>query len=279
MNISKRRIPITGKSTINIYHLTDTHDGDDGCDVKLLNEVIRKIQLDPNGYWLHGGDIITPDRPSTRERKSAISHDRPEVLTHEDEKSLLWLDSKIIPRWKPIADKCLGVIAGDHLIQFANGMNSAEYMCRALKMPYLGERLGYASLIFCDKSRHAFTYDILIRHGKGSASTQDGDVGALARQSVGWVADAYLGGHTHKENCHPMQYMAPNDTRTDLKARTCWLVRGGSFLRGYLHGKSTYVEKAEYNPLTIGWAELHLSVGYDKDGLALLHSSAELHAR
>ena len=163
MNLYKRRINVGRAGTkINIYHLTDTHDGDDGCDQKLLKEIIHKIELDPNGYWLHGGDIITPDRPSQRERKAATTHDRPEVLTHEDEKSMLWLEQKMFPKWQPIAKKCIGVVAGDHFIRFGNGQNSAEVMCQRLGLPYLGERLGYSSLIFDDGHKHVQYYDTVL---------------------------------------------------------------------------------------------------------------------
>lgn len=264
---------------INIYHLTDTHDGADGCDTRLLKDVIRKIELDPCAFWTHGGDIIDPDRPSMRERKSGISHDRPEALTHEDEKTMLWLEKKMFPKWKPIAHKCIGVIAGDHYCRFSNNTNSAQHLCTTLKMPYLGERLGYTSLLFTDSAEHAYWYDVLVRHGKGSASTPGGDVAALLRQSSQWIADVNFGGHTHKENCHPVPLMRPNATRTALRQRICWHVRGGSFLRGYLEGKTSYVEQAEYNPLCIGWAEVHVKIGYtNQDGFGVVHSSAELHA-
>lgn len=279
MNLHKRRINVKTGGKINIYHLTDTHDGADGCDTHLLKEVIRKIELDPNGYWLHGGDIIDPDRGSMRLRKSSTTHDRPEVLTHEDEKSLLWLEQKMFPKWEKIASKCIGVVAGDHYMQFGNGQNSAEVMCQRLKLPYLGERLGYSSLLLDDGHKHTQFYDIVLRHGKGCASTPGGDVSALVKQSSQWDADAHFGGHTHKENCHPVSIMRPDVGRNKLRQHIVWHIRGGSFLRGYLEGKSSYVEKAEYNPLSVGWAELHLTIGQTHtEGLRVVHTSAELHA-
>lgn len=279
MNISKRQIPIKTGQKINIYHLTDTHDGADGCDSKLLKDVIRKIELDKNGYWLHGGDIIDPDRPSQRVRKTSTTHDRPEVLSHEDEKSMLWLEKFMFPKWEPIAHKCLGIVAGDHFIEYGNRSNSAEHLCQRLKMPYLGERLGYSSINFSDGKGHMMWYDMLIRHGKGTASTSGGDVASLDRQSTQWFADAHFGGHTHQENCHPIPFMKPSSARSKLQERISWRIRGGSFLRGYLPGRTTYVEKAEYNPLCVGWAELHLTIRVSHCGeLVISEQSAEIHA-
>lgn len=278
MNLHRRRFPLNKSKSINIYHLTDTHFGHDGCDVKLLREVIHKIALDPIGLWVHGGDIIDADRPSMRERKALYTHDRPEVLSHEDEKDLLWLDKHVLSLFKDIASKCIGMVDGDHFKIFSNNMTSTAYLCQSLKMPYLGERLGFSS-IYAEPAgqRYGLWYDVIVRHGIGAAKTPGGDLSGLVRQSTQWAADAHFGGHSHQENCHPTPVMAPNSARSALQEHIVWHIRGGAFLRGYLPGKTTYVEKGEMNPLCVGWAELHLRFKNPEDRVSLAHSSAEMH--
>jgi len=267
MNISKVDIQIPRMRAV-IFQDTDTHIDADGHDHFLHKRFCSKIESDPDAYWLHTGDCLDDDRKSTRERKSAAFHDRAEVVYKWEVGKLREINDLVIPRYRPIASKCLGLIDGDHFYQFncdhdkfgvKAGMTSGQYLCKSLGMPYLGERMGYISVVFRTNGRQSIRYDILARHGRGAAKTQSGDVASLTRANSGWDGDAMFGGHSHRQNVHCEQIIGINQARDGFYCRTRMYVRGGSFLKGFIVGKRTYALQAEYGPLCLGWGMLELN--------------------
>ena len=278
MIIQKHDIILRRNGILNIYQHTDAHYFSEGHDKVLHKRFVSKVARDPDARWIDTGDLTDDDRPSTRERRTVMYLDRAEARVLEDNDHRNRLDKTVIPKLRPIADKCLGLLAGDHFRIYANGDNSAQYIARELKVPYLGERMAFASLRVSTVQRPSsvYIYNILARHGKGGPSTSSGDVAGLVRQNTNWDADLYLGGHTHKENAHPEPFLGVNGKRGGFNRRTRWYIRGGSFLCGFAVGtKQHYPEKNEYGPLCLGWGELHLQFGrpaWNDKNLAVVHS-------
>ena len=255
----------SGRNEVRIFHGTDLHIGADGFHRTVWFRFCDSVKAHPNCKVILTGDIIDAERPSMRDRKSIMYGEagRKDAWSQEDERNFAWIDRDVIPKFAGIADKIAGMIDGDHFILFSNGMTSTQYICNRLKIPsaYLGERMAYLGLSFDRKNGDTTLYNILLRHGKGYGGTAGADVNALVRNNKGFLADLYLGGHTHKENCHCEILLYPNKDYEKLRQRIVWYVRGGSFLRGYPEdGRQTYVEQAEYSPLTTGWAEIDLVV-------------------
>jgi hypothetical protein len=139
---------------------------------------------------------------------------------------------------------------------------------------YLGERMGW--IRFTMKRCHsryspgktksgstahtwaggACNFDVFVRHGKGGVGTFGTDVNALVKQSVGFDADLYVGGHTHRQWFVKVPHLYCG--RFDVKQRFVGYARAGSLLRGFLYGEPTYAEISEYNPLSIGWPEVYV---------------------
>ena len=259
MELRNFDIPISGRTDFTIRHITDIHLGSEGHHKELFNRFLKLQENDKNAWWICTGDMIDADRPSMRDRKRLMYSDRPDALTQADEESQDWLDIHIVPKLKRIKDRCLGILDGDHYRLYSNGDTSGKYLCRKIGLPYLGERMAYVRIRFLCKNRGDFTtYTILARHGRGASSSPGGDVAALQKQNQQFIADLYLGGHTHKEHCVPVPLVYPNKEFTDLKQKVLWFVRGGSFLHGFVIGKQLYPEQEEYTPLCTGWAEIQL---------------------
>jgi hypothetical protein len=253
-----------------IYQDTDTHIDSDGHDDPLHKRFIGKICNDRDAYWVHTGDMFDDDRPSTRELKMMSFRDRPEILAKWEKGKINEINNQYIKRYEPIAKKCLGIIDGDHYYKFHTdhdqhgikaGMTSGQYLCKKLGMPYLGERMGFISIVFRALGKQCLRYDILARHGKATAKTPGGDVSAIHSANVGWDADLLLGGHSHKQNVHNEKIVGVNKYRDDFCARKRFYIRGGSFLRGFAINKQTYAEAAEYSPLCLGWGSIELTFG------------------
>jgi hypothetical protein len=223
-------------------------------------KALARIEKDPRAFVVFVGDMLDADRPSTRERKALMGLGRPEVLCEDDQNHMDELDEHLIPDLLRIKDKIIGAVDGDHYRIFGH-QTSTKYIMGKLGIPkaYLGERMGWIRLTFKRgaKADH-LNFDIFVRHGKGSATTFGTDVNALVRQSVGFDAQLYLGGHTHRQWFVKVPYLYCG--RFDIKQRFVGYARAGSLLRGFLYGEATYAEAAEYNPLSIGWPEVYLYI-------------------
>jgi predicted phosphodiesterase len=258
-----RTIPVTsGCSTRKIRVITDTHQDAEGFRKDIFKAFVAEQKRDRDSVWIHTGDLVDSERPSTRHMKKLMYADRGEAWCQEDKRTLDWLDKSIIPQYAPIADSCLGMLDGDHFFVFNNGMTSTEYICRKLKIPYLGERSSFVNLTFASPGGKALQYVIHARHGKGAAPSHGGDVNALVKQEANWIADLHIGGHSHKENCHPERVERVTH-RGAIQSRIIWYMRGGSMLDGFPHhGPKTYAYRKEYNPLPVGWGEVELNFGH-----------------
>lgn len=224
-------------------------------------KLIKRVEKDEFCRVILVGDLIDADRPSSRERRMLMGLGRPEVLEEDDLNHMDELKTHLIPDLKRIKDKIIGAVDGDHFRVYANGMTSTKFIMDNLKIPgaYLGERMGWVRMCFKrTKNSDFLNFDIFVRHGKGAASSFGMDVNALVRQSVGFDADLYVGGHTHRS----WFVKVPNlyCGRFDIKQRFVGYARAGSLLRGFLYGETTYAETCEYNPLSIGWPEIQLFI-------------------
>lgn len=222
-------------------------------------KLINRVEKDPRCFVVIVGDLIDADRPTTRERRMLMGLGRPEVLEEDDLNHMDELDHHLIPDLSRIKDKIIGAVDGDHFRIYANGKTSTQYVMEKLgkKSAYLGERMGWVRLLF-QKRQNVLAFDIFVRHGKGAATTFGTDMNALVRQSVGFDAQLYVGGHTHRQWFVKVPYIYCG--RYDIKQRFQGYARAGSLLRGFLYGESTYAETCEYNPLSIGWPEIYLYI-------------------
>lgn len=231
-------------------------------------KMIERVKKDPYCYVIFVGDMIDADRPSMRSRKAAIfaDGDRRSALNEEDLDHQAGLRDGIIHDLRPIKDKIIGMVDGDHFRQYENGTTSTWYIANQLGIPktYLGERMGWVRItIRYEHGKHdsrtsctGLNFDIFVRHGKGSASTFGTDVNALVRQSNGFDADLTVAGHTHRSWFVKVPYLYVG--QNEIKQRFAGYARAGSLLRGFMFGQTTYPEIAEYQPLSIGWPEIYV---------------------
>ena len=222
-------------------------------------KLLKRIEADKSCYVVFVGDMIDDDRPSLRSRKAGIyaEPDRKSALEDEDLDHMDKLDAHLIPDLMRIKDRIIGMVDGDHFRAYGNGTTSTQYIANKLKIPkaYLGERMGWIRIVFRRK-HDACSFDIFVRHGRGGTGAFGNDVNALIRQNQGFMADLYLGGHTHKQWFIKIPHLYCS--RYEIKQRMVGYARAGSLLRGFLYGQTTYAEIAEYNPLSIGCPEIQI---------------------
>lgn len=229
------------------------------------NKVLKRIEIDPDCRVVFVGDMIDVDRPSTRERRARMGEGRAEVLNEDDMDFMDGIDKHLLPDLKRIKDKIIGAVDGDHFRILGN-QTSTQYILNKLGIPktYLGERMGWIRIVFRRGNRDCANFDVFLRHGKGSSTNFGTDVNALTRQSTGFDAHLYIGGHTHKQWFIKVPYLYCG--RYDIKQRYVGYARAGSLLRGFIFGQSTYAELAEYSPLSIGWPEIYVYTHRGENG-------------
>ena len=237
-----------------------------GFDHLAWHKMIGRVRKDPNAYIIFVGDMIDALRPSARDRRAmcfAEQERRPECsesdLDHQD-----GLRSGIIHDLKPIAHKILAMIDGDHYMAYQDGTTSTQFIAETLGIPqtYLGERMGYVRITFQLGESDWRNYDVLVRHGKGGTGTLGGDVNAALKQAQAFDADLHVSGHTHKIFFTNETHLWLNKVG-QIKDRIVSYARAGSLLRTFSNTDTTYGERAEYSPLTIGWPEIQVTTQKD----------------
>lgn len=165
--------------------------------------------------------------------------------------------------------RCIGLVEGNHFGNFGDGTTTTQRMCQALRTKYLG-CICIVRLCFVFNGTSKLTIDILAHHGKGGgqlAGTPFNQVGKMVNIAE---ADIYLMGHDHSRGCVTDQRIYPYfDSRKKqlvMKERKILYGRTGSFLRGYVPNKVSYIADMALKPANLGWIEIEITPHRVKDG-------------
>jgi hypothetical protein len=160
--------------------------------------------------------------------------------------------------------KMIGMLGGNHYFQFKDGDTTDHVLAAALNTKFLGVcsfiRL---SLRFKGTSKKA-SLDIFAHHGKGGGTSVGGTFNTIEKMTTTAVADFYLMGHDHKRGCIPSTprlQLTGGATSKELnvKERTPWIGRTGSFLKAYENGRVSYNVDAGRSPASLGWIEFEIT--------------------
>jgi hypothetical protein len=224
----------------------------------IFRMIRKRVINDKRCFVVISGDWTDDDRPSTRDRRRHFGDGRPEILEKDDKREMDWLDREVAPRYEAFSDRIIGVVDGDHY-RILGQHTSAQHLCRRLKIPnaYLGEREGYARLMFRANTNNLLVYNVLVRHGIGGAGSSGASVNAMEKQGAGWDFDLHCGGHNHKNHGHVQAWCkGPNRIGTDVVWAFRAHLRASSLL-----GRAKYVTREEYAPQTNGWTECEITIG------------------
>lgn len=228
----------------------------------LLEDWVKQMKSTKNAYAFLLGDSFDAARSHFRNHVKSYTDDSnsQEALDRWMEKDVDGL-AKILA---PVKNKILAVVRGNHYWQFLDGTNSEQKLCKKLGVPYLGAM----SLVRLSTKRGSIIVYIHHSGGGGGARTGSGDMASLSKQELGWKADVFLAGHTHRrqawkevklgltdgDNPEPVQHMKV-------------FARCGTLLQGYKldHPNSdqphepAYAELRSYRPTDLGWVEIRVS--------------------
>jgi len=247
----------------------DVHRYSAGCDVALWRQWCREqreaCRRDCTVRYIGMGD--NDDMLSRRER-DAYWRVGFHGATHDELDR--YVQAKIDGFAREISfmrGRLLGMLAGNHWWQFADGTTSHTRLCAAMECPDLGD-VAYVSVTLRrstlsrphSQDGHV---DIVAHHGRAG--------GKLAGTTISHVHDmtrifpsahVYIMGHDHQRGAWPV----PGRLRCEWckLAREMrvhevpgYLVRSGSFLRAYVPGQSSYVAAALKAPANLGTVAVH----------------------
>ena len=265
----KRYIWHGSRSTeFTIWNLSDIHWGNRGCAVDRLKADIERIRTDPCAFWLGGGDnaeyIGLTDR---RFDPDAVAEDLKVRDMGQLGKRLI---EEVGNLFRPIRDKCLGLLLGNHEKHYQQAMQQSHlhaWLCCELDVPNL-EYSALFDVVFVRTPqarkpilkaasppggkypRH--TFRVFVHHGAGYAQTPGGKLNRLVQFMDSFDADIYMVGHVHDRVGKRIAQIGADPACTKIIERERLGVISGSYLRSYAQGVTTYAEQRGYRPVTLG---------------------------
>lgn len=248
------RIPYKSRSSeFVLYPLGDIHAGTVFCAEESIRRQVEIIRRDPKAYWVGMGDyaeFITPKDKRWDGSSIAPWVDRGDVARSQEK----W----VISLFKPIKNKCIGLLSGNHeeSIRISFNQDVYRHICDALEV----ERLGYSCMVRLIFNRgmetqKGFSVDCHFEHGSGSAQTPGGVTQRLVRMFNDYIADVYAMGHVHRvkvENSSPLAIVGQRSLQIKAKPKAGAMT--GCWFRTYEDndGQPSYGEIKAYSPNVIG---------------------------
>lgn len=254
-------------SWTNTYWLTpigDIHLGAAACDEEKLSQVIKKIAENENHYWIGMGDYC--DWINTKDPRYSVDTLADWVTRHDLVDLAKAQMNRLKGYLKPISNKCLGLICGNHeesimrhserdvyseLVAFIKDEGGFP-MDHKLGLGFYGwlKLSYYNSPLNVKDSVHSVT--INAHHGFTGGKL----AGAKALDMQRWLwthdADLVVFGHVHSAPMQPeaVEALDRNDNIILTVRKGCY---SGTFLRNSNpNGSNTYSEIKGYFPSAIG---------------------------
>ena len=233
---------------------------------------IKEVRADKNAFALLCGDTLDFARTHYREHLRSYRSDRNSQIAIDK-----WVGEEVeeVARdLRPIRDKIVGAILGNHAHETVDGINSEQLLCQKLGIPYLGV-MGALRLDFMEGETRRHTLTLVAHHtgGSRSAGSAGADVKQLENFEAKWDADIYVLSHTHRRLAHKVPQLAVQQRgEPRVIERTKVLIRTGTLLKGYGEDSPradrphfpSYAEEAAYRPTDLGW--VRCEIGMHKDG-------------
>lgn len=249
---------VVKKPKLTIVGFGDLHFGHRNCDKDMIRNVIDYIKRN-DCYWLGGGDYGDAIIPTDR-RFDFRSLD-------EEYKTPQLQYNRIEEMFNPIADKCLGLLDGNHdIIHWKK--HAHNYV------EELAERIGTEYLTISSYLRFHFeefdaNFDMYAHHGWTGARTKGGKIARIYDlEAIFPFADMYMMFHMHDLGIVDKKAKLWVDENEEIRDKLSWFVCGGAFLRGYVPDQVSYVEERTYRPGVLGSPILTIQPKRGKSGVS-----------
>lgn len=178
--------------------------------------------------------------------------------------------------------RIIGILGGNHYADLMNGTTTDHLLAEKLKTTYLGVS-SFIRLRLITTNNSRFTVDLWAHHGKGASRLAGGSINRVQQMAEAAEADIYLMGHDHKKSAAFISRLRlENAGRTRgeklrLRQRKVLLARTGSFLRGYVENRPSYIADGAMSPTDLGAVKIELTARY-KEVAGVGESHIDIHA-
>lgn len=254
-----------------IYPVSDVHRDTGLCDVDrwrgFLKKAEEEIKSGKNVLFLGVGDWNDFSAWGDRKKiRNASMH----------ESTIARLDGAALRDCQQMVDELSftkghwgGIIQGNHRWDFTYaaglaGKSSDDYYAEQLGAKMLGDA-GYVRLIArYPNTRKTMTIDILLYHGRAGGKLAGSTINQIEDlTSVFPACDLYICGHDHRKVAVPLSTLWVDKACSQgmkLKQKRQWLIRSGSFLRGYMDGESSYIVSKMLRPTDLGIVKIKCKI-------------------
>ncbi len=216
--------------------------------------------------FLGMGDYF--DSFSTTERTILNSDKLHESTIRNLEKECDKRIDKLFQEVKFMMGKTIGLLGGNHFIQYKGGSTSDNKLSDKLETSYLGT-CSAIRITFKGKHSNNVSVDIFAHHGRGGGQTTAGRMMSVEKMTQICEADIFLQGHNHARGVLPLGDKLRIDSNQHglfIRSRHCWIGRTGGFLRGYVNEEPSYIVDSLMNPTSLGWIDFTLTPKRIREG-------------
>lgn len=236
-------------------------------DEGMWGKYVEAVKAARNPITIGMGDYADHFRPSVQERLTGAikGYDKDSLRSIED-MHREFMDRKVLPKLRPVieASSCLGLLGGHHDMDYSDGTNSTQHLCRELDVPYLGRgecMVRVVLMLSATNAHKALTFDLFATHGEGTGSSVGGPIRKLQQLLSYFDVDIALRGHScDKFIFQEPQFIMTRSHPPRLRERNRIIANTGGFSRGRVEGELSYVEKANLVPKAMGWVEIHVHI-------------------
>jgi hypothetical protein len=242
----------------------DIHIGNRNCDIPLLQRIVDRVRDDERALWIGMGDYS--DSITCKDKRYDLNSIDSRFATPDVQYR------KIEEIFRPIKDKCIGLLDGNHdyLQWLEHSHNYVDTMAYNMGVPYLTMdayvRLSVRRHYGEGKTAGAKNIEFYAHHGWSNARTNGSKVNRI--EDLAGIfpnLDLYLMGHVHLLGNSPSRFQLAVDKSMKIVQKKEHFVFTGSFLKGYVDGTVSYVERKAYQPTALGSPCIKMILGYGKD--------------
>jgi hypothetical protein len=248
----------------------DVHRESENCHVKAWKDFLKiaKESDTPYTYYLSMGD--TSDLASGSEREILDKGD-----LHESTRETLDAIAKkqtdsFAKEIEFMHERMLGLVEGNHYYTFERGQTSTQYLAELCGSRWLGT-LAYIrlSITFANTGRKGVAVDIVAHHGRAGGKLLGTTINQVSDlRNIFSAADIYIMGHDHRKGVLPDSTLVVKSIKKGLEVvdKPQWFCRSGSFLRGYVENKRSYVTRGLLRPANLGVIRGEIRFTRSRDG-------------
>jgi len=268
MEVKTKKFNCKRGDSFNIYFIGDIHEGNINHAEDELKECVKIIKDDPNGYWVGMGDYIEAITIDDVKRFNPITIADKYKLSDLKDLPYRQLEN-VFKNLKPIEDKCLAILIGNHEEAYIKHNHADIYDRFATMFTVHPPKIGYVGFLklkfnYNQNEKRGGKSDtsilIALNHGVGGNGMREGYPINKVHDLYRWTdADICVMGHIHSLAWDDKKVQSVNSNDNHSKRRKFFGITG-CFLWTYIEGNTNYFENRGKSESDIGMLKATIKI-------------------